>query len=641
MQPQVRYHRGDKIGGRCEVHKALARGIGEVYLCRDLQENMPFALKTLQARYLTSPKAREYFEREAATWVAMEKHPNVVRCFCMNKVDNIPFLFLEWVAHEEGYGTDLRDWLDRRGPLEPRLALEFTLDVCRALAHAQRKVPGFVHCDIKPDNVLVAQGNLAKLTDFGLAKLVREAGLVAHDEAAPTAPGRWQVSSAGRTPPYMAPEQWRGEAVDARTDVYAVGCLLHELLSGRGPYLADSLDGLKRQHLESALPRVAGFVRALPAGDLDVMVARCLAKEPEERYASASELIAAISRLYEGWYGQPPRGVPEVAGFTAVDYSNRGKTYAELGRHEEALNDLNKALEIDASLAMSYSNRGGIYHAPGRHEDALADFNKAVRIDASLAFAYCNRGVTYDKIGRHREALADYTRAIEIEPNYAEAFNNRGNTYQEIGSHREALADFTRATEIDANFAHACFNRGVTYGKIGDREEAVADYTIAIAPDHLAALNGRGNIYLEQGRHEEALADLSTAIKVDPKFAMPHGNIGLLHAIHSEWEKALPYFERAAKLGLPRADEYVARARQILSRVEADPFEDFKNAYRAFQTASSLQGMSEAAEQFPLPLQGDFLETIEEAIRPPVPLELQAAARQRLSWLREISRKRK
>ena len=107
-----------------------------------------------------------------------------------------------------------------------------------------------MHCDIKPENVLVAQGQLAKLTDFGLAKLVREAGLVPPNEAALSAGARWQVSSAGGTPPYMAPEQWRGGPVDPRTDVYAVGCLLYELMTGRWPFQADTLDGLKRRHLE-------------------------------------------------------------------------------------------------------------------------------------------------------------------------------------------------------------------------------------------------------------------------------------------------------------------------------------------------------------------------------------------------------
>jgi serine/threonine protein kinase len=192
MPAELRYRKGDKIGNRYLVHKALAGAMGEVYLCPDLQHMLPYALKTFQARYLTSPKAREYFEREAGAWVSLEKHPNVVRCFYLAKLDNTPFLLLEWVAGAEGDGTDLRDGLERHGPLKPRLALEFTLDVCRALEHAERKVPGFVHCDIKPEDVPVAQGQLAKLTDFGLAKMVRDAGLVPDDFARDprTVPGR-------------------------------------------------------------------------------------------------------------------------------------------------------------------------------------------------------------------------------------------------------------------------------------------------------------------------------------------------------------------------------------------------------------------------------------------------------------------
>ena len=230
---EPRYCKGDEIGGRYLVHEALAGGMSEIYLCLDLQTNYPFALKTFQPQYLTNPTVRTYFAREAGTWVAREKHPNVVRCFHMETVDNIPFLFLKWVAAGEGYCADLRDWLHRRGPLEPRRALEFTLDVCRALRHAQKKVPSFVHCDIKPANVLVDQGQLAKLTDFGLVRLVRETGLIPYEET-PAAGDRWQVASAGGTPRYMAPEQWRGEPVDTRTDVYSVGCLLYEMLSGGG-----------------------------------------------------------------------------------------------------------------------------------------------------------------------------------------------------------------------------------------------------------------------------------------------------------------------------------------------------------------------------------------------------------------------
>jgi tetratricopeptide (TPR) repeat protein len=497
MAVELRCRKGDKIGRRYLVHKALAGGMGEVYLCLDNQHNLPYALKTFQARYLTSPKAREYFEREAATWVALEKHPNVVRCFYMNTLDNTPFLLLEWVADSEGYGTDLRAWLERRGPLEPRLALEFTLDVCRALVYAQEKVPGFVHCDIKPDNVLVAQGPLAKLTDFGLAKLVREAVLLPHDGAVPAPGGRWQVSSAGGTPPYMAPEQWRGEPVDPRTDVYAVGCLLYELLSGRWPYHADSLEGLRRRHLEALPPPLGAVVRGLPGEGLDAIVARCLAKETGQRYASASELLGALAGLYEAWHGAPPRGVSKAGDFTAADYVNRGATYHALGRYAEALADYGAAIRLDPNLAMAYANRGATYHDLSRHAEALADFDTAIRLDPNLAMAYANRGATYHDLSRHAEALADFDTAIRIDPNDADAYANRGATYAALGQHTKALADYDAAIRIDPNSDHAYNNRGATYADLGKRTEALADYDAAIRldPNYARAYFNRGVTY--------------------------------------------------------------------------------------------------------------------------------------------------
>jgi tetratricopeptide (TPR) repeat protein len=532
MPHEPRYRKGDKIGGRYWVHKALAGGMGEVYLCLDLKENVPLALKTFQARYLTSPKAKEYFEREAATWVALENHPNVVRCFYMNTVDNTPFLVLEWVAGEEGDGTDLRDWLNRRGPLEPRRALEFTLDVCRALQHAQKKVPGFVHCDVKPENILLAQAQLAKLTDFGLAKVVRDAGLVPNEEAAPAAGARWQVSSAGGTPPYMAPEQWRGEAVDARTDVYAVGCVLYELLTGRWPYHADSTEGLKRRHLDAPPPPLEARMRG-PAGDgLEALVVRCLAKEPGERYESSSELLDAIAKLFEAWSWEVPGGVPEMVGFGAADYNNRGTTYNALGRHDEALADYDMAIRLDPNHASAYANRGKTYHELGLHTQALADLDAAVRLDPSYALAYSIRGNIYRALGRHAEAMDGHDAAIRLDPSFAPSYSNRGGTRAALGRHAEALADLDAAIRLNPSYAGAYYNRGATYAAMG--------------------------------RHAEAMAEFETALRLDPNFVMAYVGKGVVHTRRDEWNDALCAFEAAARLGDPKGAKYAAHVRQMM-----------------------------------------------------------------------------
>ena len=239
MRPQSRYQPGDKIGGRYLVHQALMGGMGEVYLCLDLETSLPVALKTFQQRYLTNPKLRAAFENEVATWVALEKHPNIVRCFYMDILDNQPFMILEWIAGDESRGTDLRSWL-QHGPLDLRLALDFTIDICRGLIHADQKQSGIVHRDLKPENILVAQRRLAKITDWGLAKIIQVAGLEITGTESESRERQSSVSTAGivGTPAYMAPEQWLGEELDARTDIYAVGCLVWEMLTGRRPFEA-------------------------------------------------------------------------------------------------------------------------------------------------------------------------------------------------------------------------------------------------------------------------------------------------------------------------------------------------------------------------------------------------------------------
>jgi serine/threonine protein kinase len=156
----LKYEPGALIGSRYLVYKALAGGMGEVYLCLDTKLNYPIALKTFQERFLTSEDARKTFRKEVSTWIALEKHPNIVRCFYMEEIDNRPFMFLEWIANVRTQGSDLRSWL-KNGHLHSKLALSFAIDICRGLVHAQRKQPGIVHRDLKPENVLISQEEVA------------------------------------------------------------------------------------------------------------------------------------------------------------------------------------------------------------------------------------------------------------------------------------------------------------------------------------------------------------------------------------------------------------------------------------------------------------------------------------------------
>ena len=143
----------------------------------------------------------------------------------------------------------------------------------------------------------------------------------------------------------------------------------------------------------------------------------------------------------------------------AAAYYNRGNTQGALNRHEEAIADYDKALQIDPQLAAAHYNRGNAQGALNRHEEAIADYDKALQIDPRHAAAYYNRGNAKGVLGRHEEAIADYDKALQIDPQLAAAYHNRGNAKGLLGRHEEAIADYDKALQIDPQLAAAYYNR--------------------------------------------------------------------------------------------------------------------------------------------------------------------------------------
>lgn len=538
MEFQARYQIGNKIDGRYEVHQVHRGGMGEVYLCLDLETNLPYALKTFQQRYLSaSAKLRTAFENEVSTWVALEKHPNIVRCFYMDVLDNQPFMILEWIANDENHGADLRNWL-RRGPLKTRLTLDFIIDICRGLSYAQKKQPGIVHRDLKPDNILVAQGPVAKITDFGLAKIVQETEL----EVISNADGKVG------TPPYMAPEQWRGDRLDIRTDIYAVGCILYELLIGQWPYAGRMTEQWSRLHLDAPIPHLPPDNPLSPT--LNTVLQRCLAKQPDERFPTAEALLQALSQIYADHFDKPPKSEASGEAFTMVDYNNRGQTYAVLQRYEAALADFNRAIELNPNFAKAYLNRAATFSHVKQYDAALADYEQAVDIDPNDPQIYMNRGVTYRGLRQYEAALVDYNQAIELDPNNAHIYYNRGVTYAQLQRLEQALADYHRAIELEPDFATAYYNRGIIYTDRGQYKTAFNDFSrsIELNPNEAQAYLNRGIICAYMKRYEPAFDDYNRAIKLDPTNAQAYYNRGVIHLDQKQYQAALADYNRAIEL---------------------------------------------------------------------------------------------
>jgi tetratricopeptide (TPR) repeat protein len=689
MKPQPRYQKGDRIGGRYLVHQALMGGMGEVYLCLDEETMYPYALKTFQQRYLAqSQHLRRAFEQEVLAWVTLEKHPNIVRCFYMQNLDNQPFMVLEWVAGEEDKGVDLRDWL-RQGPLTLRQALDFAIDICYGLVHAQQKQPGIVHRDLKPENILVAQGGLAKITDFGLAQIVVQAnleveGLTTPKGAATTSPQQSLAAKGGAagTPPYMPPEQWQpGAVLDERADIYALGCILYEMLTGRLPFtveIAPTTRATYQRWLSAWQAQHEEAERPLPSVQIPppviTVIHNCLAVKRDDRPVSAGELLAELKQLYDHLFGIAPRPEPKSGELTAGDYNNRGATYAILGQHEAALVDFNQAVEFDPTDAQVYTNRGHTYHALEKYEAALADYSRAIDLDPNDATAYASRGRTYAGLRHYDVALADYSRALRLDPTNARAYAFRGNTYADLRQykealvdysqaiefeatdatvyhnrglthhnlrqHKEALADYDRAIEIDPTLASVYYNRGNTYASLEQHEAAVADFSYAIELDPIdaEAYYNRGNSYARLGQYEQALTDYSQVTTLDPAHAKAYLNIGAVLGNQGQFREALSYFEKAAELGDPRGVQYTRRTRERLDDAFAPGYIQATQASSAFLKAGSPAAMSHAVAQYPFMTNGKFIAGIEQIINQ-LPLEQRSTFIQRLTWLRQIAAK--
>jgi len=277
---------GRTIGSYRIVGKLGEGGMGAVYAAEHALIGKRVAVKVLLPEYSKNTEIVQRFfnEAKAATRI---NHPGITAVFDFGfDADGAAYLVMELLD-----GEALSARLHRRGAMPPLQAIRLLRELSGALAAAHAQ--GIIHRDLKPDNVFivpdpdVAGGERAKILDFGIAKLV--------DEAAAGAV-KTRTGAVLGTPVYMSPEQCHGASVDRRTDLYSLGVIFFEMLTGRPPFVAEGIGDLMAMHMFSEPPLVRDLVLSLPSA-LDDLLGRLLAKRPDERFASASELIEAIDRI--------------------------------------------------------------------------------------------------------------------------------------------------------------------------------------------------------------------------------------------------------------------------------------------------------------------------------------------------------
>jgi len=281
-----RYELGEIIGfgGMSEVHRARDERLG-----RDV------AIKVLRADLARDPTFYLRFKREAQNAAALN-HPAIVAVYDTGEAEidggPLPYIVMEYVD-----GDTLRDLVRGKGPMAPRRAMEIIADVCAALDFSHKN--GIVHRDMKPANIMVNRQGAVKVMDFGIARALA-------DSSNPMT----QTAAVIGTAQYLSPEQARGEQVDARSDVYSVGCVLYEILTGEPPFTGDSPVAVAYQHVRED-PKLPSHVHPGVPRELDSVVLKAMSKNQANRYQTAAEMRADLIRVLGGQKPQAPTVMTE------------------------------------------------------------------------------------------------------------------------------------------------------------------------------------------------------------------------------------------------------------------------------------------------------------------------------------------
>jgi serine/threonine protein kinase/tetratricopeptide (TPR) repeat protein len=272
---------GDILGGRYEILALLGEGgMGAVYKASDREVDRVVALKLIRPEMASNPAILARFKQELLT-AHQVTHKNVIRIYDLAEADGVKFITMEYVE-----GSDLRQLLKEHGKFSPDEAVDIIRHVCMALDAAHSV--GIIHRDLKPQNIMQDKAGRILVMDFGLARSVQSEGMT-------------QTGALLGTIEYMSPEQAMGKTLDQRSDLFAVGLIFYELLSGKMPFKAETaMASLLMRNQERAVP-LADIDATVPAGLSDI-VSRCLERDLERRYPNAAEIVADL----DAWQGKRP-----------------------------------------------------------------------------------------------------------------------------------------------------------------------------------------------------------------------------------------------------------------------------------------------------------------------------------------------
>jgi serine/threonine protein kinase/Tfp pilus assembly protein PilF len=588
--------------GRYEILSHIgAGGMGTVYLAHDPKLDRKVALKILPEELTGQDRSRR-FVQEAKAASALN-HPNILTIYEIDEMESEHFIATEFIE-----GETLRQRMNS-GPVDIGEAIDVGIQIASALAAAHSV--GIVHRDVKPENIMIRDDAIVKVLDFGLAKLVRESPSHESASEAPTAAYNTEAGTVMGTAPYMSPEQARGLHVDTRTDIWSLGCVLYEMVTGgqpfTGPTTLDVMSGILNSE-------PATIVQYLPEGakDLERMVSRSLRKDREERYQTVKDLLTDLkdlkTRLGTSVGSVPSASVDSKSNDAHADVAEKSiavlyfeninkendSDYFCTGITEDIITDLSKInglKVVPRSDVLPFRNKEVNTRQVGEAlrvnyilEGSVRTAANKIRITAQLVNVQDGYHVWAERFDRFIEDIFDLqdevsqkiADALEISLSHSEKkllakkptddliaydFYMRGRELLYLKGKRNtenAIVMFEKAVAIDPAFASSFAGLAEAYSQMYEWYDGNAVWlaraietnqrALTLDPHLLEAQFGIAMVYFHHRRFAQSKRTIEEILRQDSEFHPGYLRLGMIADLSGDLEGALEHYHRASEL---------------------------------------------------------------------------------------------
>ncbi|MBD2353620.1 tetratricopeptide repeat protein [Tolypothrix sp. FACHB-123] len=556
-------------------------------------------------------KAVELFNREAATLDTLgDNFSKIPRLLANIEQDKRLYFVQEFID-----GQNLLQELQQQGIYTETQIVQLLTELLPTLKFIHER--GVIHRDIKPENIMRRRDRELILIDFGISKEL--SGTV------------MSIGTTVGTVGYAPPEQMTYGESYAASDIYALGATCIHLLTGTFPnllynpqqqrwtwrdvmaaqgktvshQLGQILDKMLQQDIRQRYQTVDAVLTDLQVNPTITVTTPFNIETPPSSPKINYKLITGIGILITlvlGFIGykllqfstQPQlRNTPALetsnspasgSFASASQYYQRGNELRQQGNNQAALEQYNKAIELNPRYIAAYNNRGNVRDDLGDKQGAIEDYNKSIEINPKYALAYYNRARIRSDLGEKQNALQDYNQSIELDPNYAFAYYGRGIIHNDLGDKKSAIQDYNKAIELNPKYPSSYYARGNVRDDLGDKKGAIQDYNQAIKlnPKYTFAYYTRGNVRNDLGEKESALQDYNKAIELNPKYVDAYNNRGIVREDLGDKQGALTDYNTAIRLDSKYPNAYYNRAN--LHKNSGDK----QNAIKDYNLAASL-----------------------------------------------------